>query len=118
MLTSSFTKAIYKVNSSSKPNIEIEVKSVSPESNESIFIKGDKKHIQVKLDEILYIKSIGSYSKVITKAESVVTHEKISNFEKTLDSTHFIRVHKSFIVSKRHITVSYTHLTLPTILRV
>jgi DNA-binding LytR/AlgR family response regulator len=97
-----FTKAIYKINST-KPTIETVIKGVSKEDDESIFLKGDKKHIQVKLNEILYIESIGSYSKVITSLETIITHEKISNFGKSLDANHFIRVHKSFIVSKRHI---------------
>ncbi len=97
-----FTQAVYKVQSS-QSKAEPLVKSISKDQHESIFIKGDKKHIQVILSDICYIESIGSYCKLITKAESIITHEKISNFEKLLDSANFIRVHKSFIVAKRHI---------------
>ncbi|MBC2845228.1 LytR/AlgR family response regulator transcription factor [Winogradskyella flava] len=97
-----FTQAIYRVQQS-KPKVETVVKTISKEEPESIFIKGDKRHIQVALNEITCIESIGSYCKVITKEETIITHEKISNFEKILDSNNFIRVHKSFIVSKRYI---------------
>ncbi|PQJ79830.1 LytR/AlgR family response regulator transcription factor [Polaribacter porphyrae] len=97
-----FTQAIFKIQNN-KPKIETIIKNVSKEENVSIFIKGDKKHIQVKLDEILYIESIGSYSKVIMESENMITHEKISNFERLLNSNNFIRVHKSFIVSKSKI---------------
>ena len=97
-----FAQAIYKVQTS-KPKVETEVKTISKKQLESIFIKGDKKHIQITLNEIAYVESIGSYCKIITKEETNITHEKISNFEKILDSNNFIRVHKSFMVSKRHI---------------
>ena len=98
-----FAKAVYKIKASI-PKIESETKNVSQEDNGSLFLKGDKKHIQIKLSEILYIESVGSYSKVVSQSGAVVIHEKISSFEKLLDATNFIRVHKSFIVSKRHIT--------------
>ena len=94
-----FVKAVQKVTQN-KPVIS---KKATTEAKDSIFLKGDKKHYQVKLDDILYIESIGSYCKVITLEETIVTHEKISNFENLLSPVNFFRTHKSFIVSKTHI---------------
>jgi DNA-binding LytR/AlgR family response regulator len=96
-----FAKAVYKVVKQ-EPIPENTPNSESKE-NESIFLKGDKKHIHIKLRDILHIESLGSYCKVITPNETVVTHQKISSFEDLLDANLFIRVHKSFIVAKEHI---------------
>lgn len=96
-----FMKAIHKVNTKIE-KVETVVTSTS-KKEESIFLKGDKKHFQIKLDDILYIESLGSYCKVITPQETIITHEKISNFETMLDSDSFFRTHKSFVVAKQHI---------------
>ncbi len=96
-----FFKAVNKV-SEQKKVVQVEV--TAPETvQETIFIKGDKKHHQIVLNEILYIESIGSYCKIILQEESVITHEKISGFEKLLSKEQFLRVHKSFIVARKYI---------------
>ncbi|WP_445711905.1 LytR/AlgR family response regulator transcription factor [Flavobacterium sp.] len=69
----------------------------------SFFLKGDKKHTQVHLKDLLFIEAYGHYTKVYLKNEMIVSHEKISSFEKLLPDSQFIRTHKSFIVSKSEI---------------
>ena len=73
--------------------------SESTSHNERFFVKGDKKHHQIQLDDLLYIEAYGNYTKLFLKNEMIVSHEKISHYETTLQNGNFLRVHKSFIVA-------------------
>lgn len=68
-------------------------------TNSSFFVKGNKKHHQIKSEAILYLEAYGNYTKLILSNETIVSHEKISNYEKILPKDNFLRVHKSFIVA-------------------
>ena len=67
--------------------------------NERFFVKGDKKHHQIQLENLLFIEAYGNYTKLFLKDEMIVSHEKISHYEATLSHGKFLRVHKSFIVA-------------------
>ena len=76
------------------------VKEVSTEvSTKRFFVKGDKKHHQIDLNDLLYIEAYGNYTKLFLKDEMIVSHEKISHYEDMLSDGDFLRVHKSFIVA-------------------
>lgn len=93
-------KAVNKITESKASKIiSKETIVTAREASEKLFIKGDKKHHQISLDELLYIEAYGNYSKLFLKDEMIVCHEKISHFENTLDTSQFLRVHKSFIVA-------------------
>ncbi|MFY0594461.1 LytR/AlgR family response regulator transcription factor [Roseivirga sp.] len=95
-----FIKAINKINVSKT----LASSSVSQTSEpESIFIREDRRSRQVWLSDIRYIEAYGNYCKVYLESEMIITPEKISDFQKILPSTTFLRTHKSFIVAKNHI---------------
>ena len=71
--------------------------------SDSLFIKGEKKYHQVALDDIIYIEACGNYSIVFLSKGQIITPEKISDLENMLASKHFIRVHKSYMVSTKKI---------------
>lgn len=76
------------------------VKEVSNEATtKRFFVKGDKKHHQIDLNDLLYIEAYGNYTKLFLKDEMIVSHEKISHYETMLTDGDFLRVHKSFIVA-------------------
>ncbi|UII26727.1 response regulator transcription factor [Fulvivirga maritima] len=68
-----------------------------------IFLYEDKKHIQVKLNEILFIEASGNYCKVILENSQLLTRTKISEILQKLPDSRFIQVHKSFIISKEKV---------------
>jgi DNA-binding LytR/AlgR family response regulator len=70
---------------------------------ERIFIRGDKKYVQVAVDDILYLEAAGNYTKVITIDATIVTRDKISNLLTYLPPDDFLQVHKSFAVAIPHI---------------
>lgn len=72
------------------------------QSSKHIFIKVDKKQIQLNLSEIQYLESYGNYVKVYTENQFYLTPRTLTSFEEELDS-HFQRIHKSFIVQKSFI---------------
>lgn len=79
-----------------------EKRMVQISTEDSIFLKSDKKHFQVKLSDILFVEAQGSYLKVLTETDTIMTFGKISDFTQKL-SDRFVRVHKSFIVNIDHI---------------
>lgn len=68
-----------------------------------IFLKSEKKVYKVDLDTILYIESIGDYAKVVTSTNQYIVNDTLKNLIEELPASQFIRVHKSFIISKNKI---------------
>lgn len=103
-----FLKAVNKVTSentihlSENQTIPSDVGNVN-ELNQRIFIKGDKAHHQIALNDIHYIEACGNYCLVYCNDRKIVTHQKISQFEKELPQNLFMRVHKSFIIAKNKV---------------
>lgn len=97
-----FLKAVNKALALEKDSSRIVSKNKT--DTESIFVYSDKKHVQVKLDDIIYIEAAGNYSKIIFEQDQILVRTKISDFMDKV-TENFVRVHKSFIVSKRHIRI-------------
>jgi len=95
-----FLKAMNKVISPAKNSVP----TVSGQTaSQRIFIKGDKKYLQVNVDDVLYLEAAGNYTKVITTGTTIVTRDKISNLLTFLPADDFLQVHKSFAVAIPHI---------------
>lgn len=86
----------------------IETAQVSPVRNkkDAIYIYADKKNYKVYLDDILYLESLKDYVRVHTSDRNLVTKSTISHYDDLLPS-HFLRIHRSFIVNKNKIS-AYT----------
>lgn len=91
-------KAINKVSETQNTKTLVKEVSNAPDSGR-FFVKGDKKHHQISLNDMLFIEAYGNYTKLFLKDEMIVSHQKISHYEETLDASQFLRVHKSFIVA-------------------
>ncbi|HMI59830.1 MAG TPA: LytTR family DNA-binding domain-containing protein [Puia sp.] len=76
--------------------------TVTPEK-QLIFVKSGNKFFKVDTDEILYVESLKDYVKIFTTDGEIQTKFKISDFEKELEQSGFLRIHRSFIVNTRHI---------------
>lgn len=92
-------KAVNKVSETQTPKTIIKEVASSTDNTTRFFVKGDKKHHQIDLNDLLYIEAYGNYTKLYLKDEMIVSHEKISHYEDLLDTANFLRVHKSFIVA-------------------
>jgi DNA-binding LytR/AlgR family response regulator len=88
-------KAIEKINSANQ---------ISDGNNTSfIFLKADKRIHKVDLETIHYIEAIGDYMKVVTDTGQLVINETMKKLLEELPANVFIRVHKSFIISRNKI---------------
>ncbi len=69
--------------------------------NEYIFVKTENKGkmIKVNFDEITYVEGLKNYLSIYTKDDRIVALLNIKDLEDTLPVNHFMRVHKSYIVS-------------------
>ena len=68
-----------------------------------VYFRADRKMVKVMLQDILYIESMKDYVKVVTINGTIITKQSISSVEAMLPEKEFIRTHRSFIVSTRHI---------------
>lgn len=99
---SRFLTAVNKLLSSTAAKIETPA-AQSKTERESIFFNVSKKKVRVYLNEILYIESLKEYIRVVTKSKTVITKFQLGQIEELISNTNFLRVHRSFIVSKNKI---------------
>ncbi len=96
-----FLKAVNKAMAIEKEKESTgEPARIETAKDNTFFLKGDKKHHQIHIQDILFVEAYGNYSKVYLANEMIVSHEKISNLERLLDNQKFLRIHKSFIIAK------------------
>lgn len=95
--------AVNKVTSSNTNTVKKETKINLKPEEKYIFLKQNNSHVQVDLDNILFIEASGNYTKVVTTKETISIREKISDTIQLLSDNDFLQVHKSFAVSKKHI---------------
>ena len=67
----------------------------------SIYIKSDKKLMQLPFDEVWFLESLGNYVKVWNEHKYILTPRTLSSFESQLPAEHFVRVHKSYILNRK-----------------
>ena len=96
-----FLKALNKVMLAER--IALPGKDESLKRESQIFLYADKKHFQVSVSEILFLEAAGNYVKVILRNDTHMIRDKISEMLETLPTDDFLRVHKSFVIAKRHI---------------
>jgi len=90
-----FMKAISKA----LQQIPLPVPPTFDYTNPYIYLKADKKMVQVFLHDILYLESMGNYVKVYTIDKMIVTYQTLQFFECHLPDEAFLRIHRSYIIS-------------------
>ncbi len=68
-----------------------------------LFIKSEKRFIQVAFSDIYFLESFGNYVKVWLAEQFHLTPRTLTSFTTQLDETQFIRIHKSYIVNKNQV---------------
>lgn len=69
-----------------------------------IYVKSEKKMVRILLSDILYIEGLKDYVKIYTNGSPVITYQTLTYLEEKLSANHFIRVHRSYIISLNHIS--------------
>lgn len=75
----------------------------------TIFIKSGPQTYQVKISDILYFEKDGNYITIHLKDRNILIRENMGDVFDLVPASDFIRVHKSFVVALRHITMIEVH---------
>jgi DNA-binding LytR/AlgR family response regulator len=92
-----FIQAIQKAEE--KVKLLPESQEITKDELEYIFVKANKKTININLDSIQYVEALGDYVKIFTSEGHVVTYQSLKGIERLLPSNKFFRIHKSYIVA-------------------
>jgi DNA-binding LytR/AlgR family response regulator len=101
-----FLKAVNKVFSRKGVILEqqIEQNTADPFENAYMYFKVDREMVKVFLKDILWIESMKDYVKIKTQNQGqLVTYQRISYLEEKLPETHFLRIHRSFIINQKSV---------------
>ena len=85
---------------------QYELKKNKPDSSRSLshlFVKSGYEQIRVELDDILYAESHGNYVVLVLGVKKIACRLTMNEMEALLPGAGFIRVHRSYIIAKRHI---------------
>jgi len=83
---------------------QLNKKEIAEQTSPSfIFLKADKKVHKVNLDDILYLEAAGDYIKVVTGSGQYIVNDTLKSLQDELPPVQFIRVHKSYIISRNKI---------------
>ena len=69
-----------------------------------LYFNVGKKKVKIYPDEILSIESLREYVRITTEDKSILVKYALNEMEELLSKDHFLRIHRSFIVSKDKIT--------------
>jgi DNA-binding LytR/AlgR family response regulator len=94
-----FSEAVTKARNVFKlKNLEL-----TEQNKTFIEVKYDYKTLKIMEDTILYIEGLKQYLKIHTEQKTYIILDSFKNMEKQL-SSNFIRVHKSYMINKLHVT--------------
>jgi DNA-binding LytR/AlgR family response regulator len=75
----------------------------------TVFIKSGPQTYQVKIADILYLEKDGNYITVHLKDKKILIRENMTDIFEIVPEEGFVRVHKSFVVAVKHITMIEVH---------
>jgi DNA-binding LytR/AlgR family response regulator len=79
--------------------------TVITEGDDFFFVKAEGGLVKIHFSEILFIEALKEYVKIVTRDKSVITYHTISGLEEKLPPGKFYRIHRSFIVNIKAITI-------------
>jgi two-component system LytT family response regulator len=82
---------------------------LSNEDEPTVFIKSGPQTYQVKVGDILYLEKDGNYITIHLKDRNILIRENMGDIFDLVPATDFLRVHKSFVVSIKHISMIEIH---------
>lgn len=97
---SRFLMAVNKITERNQVQVTAELQNPP---KDHLFVNVSRKRQKIMYNEIVYFESKREYVSIVTQQGSYLTKIQLSELEKQLDKSEFIRIHRSFIVSKRKI---------------
>ncbi|MDN3658132.1 LytTR family DNA-binding domain-containing protein [Ferruginibacter paludis] len=101
-----FLKGVNKVaDFSSSKKEDSSVAADTEKKRESVLIKSGSKTYKIATDDIYYIEAAGNYMTFYTVKTKIMTLLPMTDILKMLPAKEFIRIHKSYIISLKHIEI-------------
>lgn len=101
----SFERLLKSVNKFFDRRANSSIANIGFENQEMfLHLKADRKIHKIPMQDVLYIESLDEYVKVYMTDKIIISRESISTLEQKLSGNHFVRIHRSFIVSTKAIT--------------
>jgi len=98
-----FLKAVNKAIDRAQKETVDPGSAVSGESRgDYLTIRADRKLYKIEFDDLIYIEGQRAYVTLHTRQKNITALIALKDLESQLPSDRFIRIHKSFIVSVRH----------------
>lgn len=94
-----FVNAVQKAKEALDPKETLEAKTPPKQEDEFMFVKTDSRIQKVRFGDIRYIESLGNYVSIYTEQERIVSHLTMKDIEERLSEQHFMRIHRSFVIS-------------------
>jgi DNA-binding LytR/AlgR family response regulator len=80
-------------------------KMLLPQESATILLKSGPQTYPVKLNDIIYLEKDGNYMTVHTRNSNILIRQNMNGIFDLVPPEDFIRVHKSYIVAVRHISL-------------
>lgn len=96
-----------------KSALQKTIADTPPPLENYFFLKETKGYTRLNYDDVIYIESMGDFSKIFTATQKHITLVNLKNLEKQLPTV-FLRVHKQYIINLNQIATVSTneiHLT-------
>lgn len=99
-----FSQAIAKVLAQ-RPAVPLApvASSKAAEPTADLFVKVGTKTIKINFNEVLYIEALSTYSVLVTATQKHIVYLTLKALLERLPFTHFVRVHRSYIVNVQRI---------------
>jgi DNA-binding LytR/AlgR family response regulator len=81
------------------------VQQTDQQPAEYLFVKTEHRIQKVNLKDISFIEGLQNYISIHTTTGRILSLQTLKKIEEALPQKEFVRVHKSYIVALRHITV-------------
>jgi DNA-binding LytR/AlgR family response regulator len=104
-----FLKAVYKASELKEVQKKPTTSGDEIKNNDYIFLKSGTQTHKIELNSILYIEGAGNYMTFYTTQKKLMTLMNMSQVLELLPSNLFIRIHKSFIISLKHVDIIEKH---------
>ena len=95
-----------KKNTSSEKNIQalLENTTKQPDEKNRIVVKNGSDIRIVPMADVMYIEAYDDYVKIFTKDTYFLKKKTMNYYEQVLNSSHFFRTHRSFIINLQELT--------------
>jgi DNA-binding LytR/AlgR family response regulator len=88
-----FIEAINKAEQSLKNSV------AENQAAEYIFIRSEGKLVRLRNDDILYVEAADDYVWFVTAGQKYLTKNTIRNLEEKLNPSHFMKIHRKYIIN-------------------